>query len=101
MLVVDEGGSNTIDTFVVGPTGETGQAITTSSVGGGPFGFDFDRAGHLLVFCSGEHRRSADWLCLPRFASLAVFAALLSNDGAGPWTLGPVAASRCAIRQYA
>jgi 6-phosphogluconolactonase (cycloisomerase 2 family) len=49
VLVVDEGGSNTIDTFVVGRDGVPGQAITTPSAGGGPFGFDFDRAGHLLV----------------------------------------------------
>jgi 6-phosphogluconolactonase len=46
VLVVDEGGSNTIDTFVVGPNGKAGPAITTASVGGAPFGFDFDRAGH-------------------------------------------------------
>jgi 6-phosphogluconolactonase (cycloisomerase 2 family) len=49
VLVVDEGGSNTIDTFVVDDHGEAGPASTTASVGGGPFGFDFDRAGHLLV----------------------------------------------------
>jgi 6-phosphogluconolactonase (cycloisomerase 2 family) len=49
VLVVDEGGSSTIDTFVVSPDGTAGPAITTSSAGGGPFGFDFDRAGHLLV----------------------------------------------------
>ena len=49
VLAVDEGGSNTIDTFVVGRDGEPGPAITTPSVGGGPFGFDFDRAGHMLV----------------------------------------------------
>jgi 6-phosphogluconolactonase len=49
VLVVDEGGSNTIDTFVVGWNGWVSQAITTTSVGGAPFGFDFDRAGHLLV----------------------------------------------------
>ena len=49
VLVVDEGGSNTIDTFVVAPDGAAGPVITTPSVGGGPFGFDFDRAGYLLV----------------------------------------------------
>lgn len=49
VLVVDEGGSNTIDTFVVAPDGAAGPAITTPSAGGGPFGFDFDRAGRLLV----------------------------------------------------
>ena len=49
VLVVDEAGSNTIDTFVVGRDGRPGPAVTTPSVGGGPFGFDFDRAGYLLV----------------------------------------------------
>src|SRR5260370_39872876 len=49
VLVVDEGGSTSIDTFVVGGNGKAGPATTTPSVGGGPFGFDFDRAGHLLV----------------------------------------------------
>jgi 6-phosphogluconolactonase len=49
VLVVDEGGSSTIDTFVVGRDGKAGPATTTPSTGGGPFGFDFDRAGHLLV----------------------------------------------------
>jgi 6-phosphogluconolactonase len=49
VLVVDEGGSATIDTFVVAPDGAAGPATTTPSTGGGPFGFDFDRAGYLLV----------------------------------------------------
>jgi 6-phosphogluconolactonase len=49
VLVVDEGGSSTIDTFVVNRDGAAGPAMTTPSAGGGPFGFDFDRAGHLLV----------------------------------------------------
>jgi 6-phosphogluconolactonase len=49
VLVADEGGSSTIDTFMVGRDGQAGPAITTPSTGGGPFGFDFDRAGHLLV----------------------------------------------------
>ncbi len=38
VLVVDEGGSNTIDTFVVGSNEKAGPAITTPSVGGGPSG---------------------------------------------------------------
>ncbi len=49
VLVADEGGSSTIDTFLVARDGAAGAAITTPSVGGGPFGFDFDGAGHLLV----------------------------------------------------
>lgn len=49
VLVVDNGGSNTINTFVVSRDGAAGPVTTTPSVGGGPFGFDFDHAGHLLV----------------------------------------------------
>jgi hypothetical protein len=37
VLVVDECGSSTIDTFVVGRNGTAGPAITTLSTGGGPF----------------------------------------------------------------
>jgi 6-phosphogluconolactonase len=49
VLVVDEGGSSTIDAFVVGRDGAAGPATTTPSTGGAPFGFDVDRAGHVLV----------------------------------------------------
>jgi 6-phosphogluconolactonase (cycloisomerase 2 family) len=49
VLVADEGGSSTISTFPVARDGAAGPAITTPSAAGGPFGFDFDRAGHLLV----------------------------------------------------
>ena len=49
VLVVDEAGSDTFDTFVVGRDGRVGPALTMPSTGGGPFGFDFDRAGYLLV----------------------------------------------------
>ena len=36
---------------------------------------------------------SIDWLCLPRFDSGAVFAALLGNREHGRWLLAP--AARC------
>jgi GH15 family glucan-1,4-alpha-glucosidase len=44
---------------------------------------------------------SIDWLCLPRFDSPAAFAALLGNDQAGHWTLGPAAGGPCTTRRYA
>ena len=50
-----------------------------------------------LVSTSG----SIDWLCLPRFDSPAVFAALLHNDEAGHWTLAPAAGGTCTSRRYA
>jgi 6-phosphogluconolactonase len=48
VLVVDERGSSTIDTFVVSDRGVAGPAMTQPSDAGGPFGFDVDRRGHLL-----------------------------------------------------
>jgi GH15 family glucan-1,4-alpha-glucosidase len=35
---------------------------------------------------------SADWLCLPRFDSHAVFASLLGTGEHGCWRVGPAAA---------
>jgi 6-phosphogluconolactonase len=48
VIVVDERGSNTIDTFVIGRGGVAGAANSTPAVAAAPFGFDFDRQGHLL-----------------------------------------------------
>ena len=56
VLVADEGGSSTIDTFLVARDGAAGAAITTPSSAGGPFGFDFDRAGHLCIGRSAGRR---------------------------------------------
>lgn len=48
VLIADERGSNTIDTFVVDQHGVAGPAMTTPSNAGGPFGFDVNRQGHVL-----------------------------------------------------
>ncbi len=48
VVVVDERGSNTIDTFVIGDDGVAGAVLSTPAVAAAPFGFDFDRQGHLL-----------------------------------------------------
>jgi len=50
-----------------------------------------------LVSTSG----AVDWLCLPRFDSPAVFAALLHDDSAGHWSLAPATARSRAARRYA
>jgi 6-phosphogluconolactonase len=48
-LVVTEKASNTIDTFALGRDGRPGPAVSHSSSGATPFGFDFDRHGDLIV----------------------------------------------------
>jgi 6-phosphogluconolactonase len=48
-LVVTNKDTNTIDTFVVGHDGTPGPAQSQPSEGDTPFGFDFDKRGHLIV----------------------------------------------------
>jgi 6-phosphogluconolactonase len=48
VLIVDERGSSTIDTFVVDNRGVAGPAQTIPSNAGGPFGFDVNRRGQIL-----------------------------------------------------
>jgi GH15 family glucan-1,4-alpha-glucosidase len=43
---------------------------------------------------------SIDWLCLPRFDSGAVFAALLDRESAGRWLLAPQGGIRRVERRY-
>src|SRR5262245_22620607 len=49
VLVVTNKATNTIDTFVVGADGTPGPAQSQASEGDTPFGFDFDKRGHLIV----------------------------------------------------
>jgi 6-phosphogluconolactonase len=48
-LVVTNKATNTIDTFAVGADGRPDAAQSQPSEGDTPFGFGFDRAGHLIV----------------------------------------------------
>lgn len=48
-LVVTEKATNRITTFLVDEDGLPGPAVVNDSAGPTPFGFDFDRYGHLLV----------------------------------------------------
>jgi 6-phosphogluconolactonase len=49
VLVVTEKGTNLIDTYVVGSDGVAGSPNTQASAGDTPFGFEFDKRGHLIV----------------------------------------------------
>lgn len=48
-VVVDDRGSNTFDAFLIAADGSASAAVTTNVSAAAPFGFDFDRAGHLLT----------------------------------------------------
>jgi 6-phosphogluconolactonase len=49
VLVVTDKDSNTIDTFAIGANGRPGPAQSNPSIGEEPFGFGFDKRGHLVV----------------------------------------------------
>jgi 6-phosphogluconolactonase len=49
VLVVTNKDTNTIDTFTVGSNGLPGPALSQPSEGQTPFGFEFDKRGHLIV----------------------------------------------------
>ena len=49
VLVVTDKATNTIDTLTVGSNGLPGPAVSHPSEGQTPFGFEFDKRGHLIV----------------------------------------------------
>ena len=49
VLIVTEKGTNLIDTYPVGSDGVAGAPITQASSGDTPYGFEFDKSGHLIV----------------------------------------------------
>jgi 6-phosphogluconolactonase len=49
VLAVTDKNTNTIDTFTVGSNGLPGPVLSQPSEGQTPFGFEFDKRGHLIV----------------------------------------------------
>lgn len=59
VLLVSEKGSGTIDTFQVGHDDLAGPAQSNPSVGAGPYGFDFDNHGNVIVSDAGASAASS------------------------------------------
>ena len=61
---------------------------------------DYALLGDLHSAALVHRAGSIDWLCLPRFDSPACFAALLSDESAGHWTVAPVSGGEATSRRY-
>jgi GH15 family glucan-1,4-alpha-glucosidase len=61
---------------------------------------DYGLIGDLQTAALVSRDGSVDWLCLPRFDSGAVFAALIGGEENGRWSLQPEGEFRAAGRRY-
>ena len=61
---------------------------------------DYAMVGDLHTAAMVSADGSIDWLCFPRFDSAACFAALVDDDRAGRWHLGPVGVRGSTRRRY-
>ncbi len=61
---------------------------------------DYALIGDLHTAALVSSTGSIDWLCLPRFDSPAMCAALLGDAHHGQWALAPLLGGRCTRRQY-
>ena len=61
---------------------------------------DYALIGDLQTAALVSRNGAVDWLCLPRFDSGALFAALLGNSENGQWTMRPTGDCRSVARRY-
>lgn len=88
VLAVTERGSNTIETFVVGKDGLAQPAGSFPSVGGAPFGFDFDDKGRLVTSDAnaGPGESAATSYDVSKDGTLSLLTGpVLTHQGAACW----------------
>jgi GH15 family glucan-1,4-alpha-glucosidase len=61
---------------------------------------DYALLGDLQTAALVGRDGSIDWLCLPYFDSAACFTALLHDESAGHWRIGPAGGGECTRRRY-
>src|SRR5262245_15750446 len=61
---------------------------------------DYGIIGNAYTAALVSRGGSIDWLCLPRFDSEAVFAALLGDPRHGRWLIAPEEPVECCSRRY-
>ena len=85
LLVVTEQTTNSIDVFPVNASGRAGAAITETSLGIQPFGFDFDPIGHLLI--SEATNSSASSYFVSTYGTLPISGPVVNNQKAACWLI--------------
>lgn len=61
---------------------------------------DYALLSNLSTGCLISRQGSIDWLCMPRFDSAAIFAALLGKEEHGRWLLAPKHPEAVVVRRY-
>jgi 6-phosphogluconolactonase (cycloisomerase 2 family) len=81
-LVVTEKGTNTLDTFAVGPRGIAQPGVSSPSAGATPFGFAFDQLGRAFV---SEAAGSASSYAVDASGAHTITGAAPTHQGAPCW----------------
>jgi 6-phosphogluconolactonase (cycloisomerase 2 family) len=82
VLAVTEKASSTIDLYAVDRGGVAGAPVSSPAAGSTPFGFDFDRRGHLIASEAGGTASSYD---VSAAGATVISGAVATGQGAPCW----------------